>query len=148
MKRKRYIIPAATRAEIIKNNPALTFKWTISRGRYTYGYNICTLYVDGYKVSSCHGGGYDMAGTCLGEWMKLAFRNYLKRLNPKDFYGLSFYKPGKRYRPLKHWRPGCITRLNGACGFSSMESILQAFGLYLTYPDRKSRDRVYTLRSF
>lgn len=44
----------------------LQFKWTISRGRDTYGYNICSLYVDGKKVSGCSGGGYDMMGTCLG----------------------------------------------------------------------------------
>ena len=147
MKRKRYIIPAATRAEIVRNNPALTFKWTVSRGRNTYGYNICTLYADGYKVSTCNGG-YDMAGTCLGEWIKLAFRNYLKRLTPSNYYGLSFYKPGKRYRPLKHWRPGCIVKIDGACGFSSMKSILAELGFYLTRLESRANMTVYALRSF
>lgn len=35
-----------------KNNEKtynLYFKWTISKGRNTYGYNICTLLVDGEK---------------------------------------------------------------------------------------------------
>ena len=49
-----------------RDGAVLTFKWTVSRGRDSYGYNIVTLRVDGDKVSSCNGGGYDMKGTCLG----------------------------------------------------------------------------------
>jgi hypothetical protein len=33
----------------------LEFKWSVSKGRDTYGYDICSLYVDGKKVSSCYG---------------------------------------------------------------------------------------------
>ena len=51
----------------------LEFIWTVSRGRETYGYNICSLYSNGVKVSSCNGGGYDMQGVCLA--------NYLNKLN-------------------------------------------------------------------
>lgn len=54
------------------------FKWTVSRGRDTYGYNICTLYVDGLRVARCNGGGYDMKGTCYGDFLA---RNFAARLN-------------------------------------------------------------------
>jgi hypothetical protein len=36
----------------------LKFKYTTSKGRDSYGYNICSLWVDGEKVSSTCGGGY------------------------------------------------------------------------------------------
>jgi len=97
----------------------LTFKWGVSRGRYTYGYNICSLYVEGKKVASCNGGGYDMKGTCFGDWIEKEFQEQLKTLNLDEFYGLQEYD-GKRI-------------LDGACGFSSMERILKALGYKLTY---------------
>jgi hypothetical protein len=61
----------------------LQFKWTISRG-----YNICSLYVDGKKVSGCSGGGYDMMGTCLGAWIQKEFAEELKSLEVDKYYGL------------------------------------------------------------
>lgn len=76
----------------------LEFKWTISRGRDTYGYNICSLYVNGYKVSSCNGGGYDMKGTALGNYIAKAFPDRLLKLN-KEYYGLTFHDPN--YDPGK-----------------------------------------------
>jgi hypothetical protein len=79
-----------------------SFRWTISRGRDTYGYNICTLYIDGQKVSRCDGGGYDMEGTCLGIWLENHARPYLLKL-AKEFYGLTFhdpnFNPGKAVLP-------------------------------------------------
>jgi hypothetical protein len=97
----------------------LEFKWTVSRGKDTYGYNVCSLYVNGKKVSSCNGGGYDMKGTALGSWIAREYQERLVNLKPEDmpkqshysynekktiedgryFYGLSFhdpdYDPGK-----------------------------------------------------
>jgi len=74
------------------------WKWSVSRGRDTYGYNICTLYIDGRKVSACNGGGYDMEGTCLGHWFAAHAKTRLLTLT-KEFYDLSFhdpdYDPGK-----------------------------------------------------
>lgn len=76
----------------------LEFRWTISRGRDSYGYNICSLWVDGQKVSSCNGGGYDMEGTALGTWVAARYAGRLIRLRKnklgKDgFYGLTFHDP-------------------------------------------------------
>lgn len=62
----------------------LEFRWTVSRGRDTYGYNICSLYADGAKVSSCNGGGYDMKGTSLGNWIARAYADRLLKLRPSQ----------------------------------------------------------------
>lgn len=56
----------------------LQFRWGVSRGRDTYGYNICSLYADGFKVGSCNGGGYDMKGTVLGHFIAAAFDERLR----------------------------------------------------------------------
>jgi hypothetical protein len=69
----------------MRQDYVLRFKWTESRGRDTYGYNICTLYVNGTKVTSCNGGGYDMVGTCLGDWLTKEFADRIRRI-PKAKY--------------------------------------------------------------
>jgi hypothetical protein len=97
----------------------LTFKWSTSRGRDTYGYTICSLFVDGKKVSSCNGGGYDMRGTCFGSWLEKQFSEDIKKLDVTHFYGIREYE-GKRY-------------LDGACGFNSMRSIAKALGYQVRY---------------
>ncbi len=117
------------------------FRWTVSRGRYTYGYNICTLYIDGDKVASCNGGGYDMQGTCLADWLVEAEPERLKHLSTnygsstpdsRGFYGLFYQNPktGKRQR---RWTAGCSVGLDGACGFSSIERIGNALGYKFQY---------------
>lgn len=77
----------------------LTTKWGVSRGRDTYGYNICSLYVDGSKVSSCSGGGYDLTGTVVGLWLAKAYAERLRKKIKAAHYGLCFinpnYDPGK-----------------------------------------------------
>jgi hypothetical protein len=75
-----------------KQTHHLQFKWTESRARDTYGYNICTLYVDGVKRGCCNGGGYDMQGTSLGHWIQREFRDRLLKLKT-PFYGLTFHDP-------------------------------------------------------
>ena len=88
----------------------LEFKWGISKGKDTAGYNICSLYADGKKVSSCNGGGYDMKATALGDWIANAFEKELLKLKipfqyingkkVKTYYGLSFHNPN--YDPGKY----------------------------------------------
>lgn len=95
---------------------SLEFKWTVSRGRDTYGYNICSLYVNGKKAYSCNGGGYSMDGTCLGDWMEKEFQDELKTLDVEKYYGLRKYDDGD------------VIYVDGACGFSSMKRILEALG--------------------
>ena len=112
----------------------LQFKWSVSRGRDTYGYDICSLYVDGIKVSSCNGGGYDMKGTAFGDWLQKEFQTELKKLNPNDFYGIRVYDD-KLY-------------LDGACGYSSMERIVNALGYSLKSNQGTSKiDNVIMLKN-
>lgn len=109
----------------------LEFKWGVSRGRDTYGYNICSLYVGGKKVSSCNGGGYDMKGTAFGDWIEKQFQSELKKLNPSDFYGMRVYD-------------GEVV-LDGACGFSSIERIVNALGYTIKFDRSTSKNRQLAL---
>ena len=130
----------------------LKYKWTTSRARDSYGYNVCTLFVDGEKVGRCNGGGYDMTGTSLAQWVETNFKNDLLKLK-EEFYGLSFHDPNwepskeiiereetglslglERYQDFykqssklpteKH----TIPQIDGACGVDSVRKILEALG--------------------
>ena len=128
----------------------LVFKRTVSRGRNTYGYNICSLWVNGRKQTSCNGGGYDMQGTCLAEYIKANYQDRLIKLKAnygsgdrgKGFYGLSFYKNHKRRRASSE---GAEIYLDGACGFSSIERIATKIGLKLQCVHSSTNETVYTL---
>lgn len=105
----------------------LEFRWTVSRGRDTYGYNICTLYVDNIKVSSCNGGGYDMQGTCLGEWLQTVEPEKIKHLNASTYYGLFHYN-SKTKNSQKIGSKNSETYLDGACGLDCITRIGNALG--------------------
>lgn len=131
---------------------ALIFKWTVSRARDTYGYNVCSLWVDGKKVSSCNGGGYDMNGTCLADWMDTEHPDKLTRLranygsgdNGTGFYGLVHWNKRtkkRQKRASKHTK----TYLDGACGFSAMERVLNKLGHSLKCIFSKESAQVYIL---
>lgn len=87
----------------------LEFKWTVSRGRDTYGYNICTLYANSEKVARCNGGGYDMTGTCLGNFIAKRYAERLRKLKipmsqrngvaVREYYGLTYHDPD--FNPAK-----------------------------------------------
>lgn len=76
------------------------------------------LYIDGRLVGSCGGGGYDMRGACLGEFLTNAFKGELEALwervedQPERPYGL--YEGGY---------------VNGACGLNCMIEIAGLIGL-------------------
>lgn len=74
----------------------LEFRWTVSRGRDTYGYNVCSLYVDGTKVAACNGGGYDMEGTCLGTFIARNYGERLRGLKLDDMPGQSHWESNHR----------------------------------------------------
>lgn len=144
----------------------LEFRWTTSRGRETYGYNICSLWVDGSKVSSCNGGGYDMKGASLADFMA---KEYQERLllcigkqsrchqyhstehgfdqthAPKGTNGRgesTFYGSTGYLNPeLNLYK----VSLDGACGFSSMERIAKAIGLTLQWKGQNRQTENYIL---
>ena len=51
-------------------------------------YLTCALREGGRKVASCSGGGYDMLGTVLGEWLSATYPDRLSKLNVKDKHNL------------------------------------------------------------
>lgn len=108
--------------------------WAVSRGRDSYGYNICRAdsYVLGQRFKTI-GGGYDMIGTVIGKYIQTRFQTELLKLvsdnqeNSKpyvnewfqlsNFYGLTF-------RPSEN-----RVSLDGGCGIESMLKIAVALGL-------------------
>lgn len=94
----------------------LELRYSVSRGHETHGWTICSLYdaMANKKLATTMGGGYDLRATVLGEWMQRIFQSQLMALNITDFYGLFETKNGRR--------------LDGGCGWSSMEAILKAMG--------------------
>ena len=148
------------------------FKYTTSRGRDSYGYNICSLWVDGEKKASTCGGGYDMKGTALGNWISRKFQKELLTFN-KSFYGLKFYNPNwqpstecleeekkdeltkltglARYQDFYKQSSNLPTEkhthatLDGACGFECMTAILKNIGYSLKYVDGTTNTTTYIL---
>lgn len=108
----------------------LDLKWTVSRGRDTYGYNIATL-TDrntSKRYRTC-GGGYDMTGTVFGQWLTETHQERLLKLKPESvpytgsrtqhptLYGLFFKTDtGAAY-------------CDGGCGIESMLRIAETIGL-------------------
>jgi hypothetical protein len=144
------------------NKYNLKYKWTTSRARDSYGYNVCTLLVDGVKKGRCDGGNYDMTGTSLAIWVENEFKEKLLKLK-NSFYGLTFHDPNwkpsqeivkreeegkslglERYQDFykqssklstdKH----TIPQIDGACGVSSVERILNNIGFQHRCIDYKS----------
>ncbi len=102
----------------MKNYKFLEMKWSVSKGRDTYGYNICTLW-DGNTAYRCSGGGYDLQGTVFAEWLTVHYMDEIvEKLKPyddsdrdNDNYGFNKYN-GKYF-------------LAGACGLDSIIRIAQ-----------------------
>jgi hypothetical protein len=139
----------------------LSVKWSVSRGRDTYGYNICTITDQNTgKRYRCNGGGYDMEGTSFGEWLEATHQTELAAISgraqtftdwrdpsalnlgttrtanpsPDALYGFTFHREPSA-RPVS---------LDGACGMSSMRKIAEAIGLELTRThDRKGNTTGY-----
>lgn len=116
--------------ELFMNCKFLQIKWSISRGRDTYGYNICTL-KDSFSKPMffrCNGGGYDMQGTVLSNWL---ITNYYHRLNTLHAHlkvGDSENRSGVNYG-LFLSQEGKRIYLDGACGLSSMINIAKKIGI-------------------
>lgn len=127
----------------------LEISWSVSRGRDTYGYNICRLddSVNRHRFR-CMGGGYDMIGTVFAEWFQTYYPEKLKALlagrktedcnysvkgyvRIPEFYGLTFTPEGE-------------PRLDGGCGIESMRRIVEACGFDVEWSgDKRGRTRAY-----
>ena len=64
----------------------ITITWGVSKARDTLGYTTCSCRdINGTFVARCNGGGYDLRGTVIGEWMTGAFQKELNALPTKSF---------------------------------------------------------------
>jgi hypothetical protein len=131
----------------------LEFKFGESKGRETYGWGTCTLNICGARVSSCKGGGYDFAGTCLAEWMCGQFSGELQALPgyftsenrvSGGYYGLRWHKNGVT---LAAWEAGASMYLDGGCGLDSMRAILKAIGYSLRSVLSNRKQSIYRLEA-
>ncbi|MBO7327596.1 MAG: hypothetical protein J6W00_02355 [Lentisphaeria bacterium] len=150
---KKYLMSYKEREEFCNLISTLEFRWTISRERDTYGYNICSLWINGVeKVASTCGGGCDMKGTVLAAFIREYFPEQLKKMDSGKHYGLTFWDPngkGVRGRYLKHYKEGCKFYLDGACGFREMEHFLKEIGFYLGNPIiNKANTQVYQFKAY
>lgn len=113
----------------------ITLKWT-SGG---YGNRVRLQDKRGNTLAITSGGGYDMAGTVLGDFISHNFGRVVGKLDARDFYGLSHYCPrSRRYlnKAGKHSR----LYLEGGTGWDSMCRILERVGFKLckVYSDNKT----------
>jgi len=126
----RTLLSKAKQEQFLDENwrfKTLHFKWGKS------GMHKCTLYDkrDGI-LGSAGGMGYDKKGSAFGDFITTHFQAELKRLNTKDYYGLTHYnkKTKKRQtRASKHTK----TYVDGACGFNCMENIMNKIGFQLEF---------------
>ena len=107
----------------------LALSWSTSKGRDTYGYNICRLdNCNTDKRHKCIGGGYDMVGTVVGEYLEEAFQDRLVAAGSvvTGLYGTRRTAEGK-------------VSINGACGLECVIKIAEVIGVNITsnYNSRK-----------
>ena len=124
----------------------LTLRRGTSRGRDTYGYNLVTATSTrtGRKYR-CSGGGYDMAGTVLGDYLQDVAQDRLRAL--RDTVATEPYGCGGDWthavdRSLYGltWSPTGLAYLDGACGVSCMERLAARVGIDLSpVYDRSTR---------
>lgn len=130
----------------------LKIKRSTSRGQDTYGYIIITL-TDGntgkkYRTS---GGGYDMRGSVLGEWLNTVYATELKALaslaegtiqngqynSRRDKNAQSSINRNQHYYGLlaRYDAKGNVERvsIDGACGVSEVMTVARAIGLSIEY---------------
>ena len=144
----------------MKDLKLLVYKWTTSKAERSYGWNICSLYADGVKMSSTCGGGYDMQGTAFGDFIQDEYQERLLKLHRRAGTRWSVSPSGnhKRLKPIKRakepWSAGVWWRgelyglsayykrgetkpfkvcLDGGCGMESMKKIARNIGITTAY---------------
>ena len=119
----------------MKNFTLLSITWSVSRGRDTEGWNICTL-TNGQtgKKYSTKGGGYDMKGTVFADYLQNVHQDKLLLLKDRlDMYdGMHGYfsnRTTRRLRGATYHTNGNYISLDGAYGLEGMIRIAEACGL-------------------
>ena len=139
----KYLLNKQTRQKFLSDNwklETLVFRWGKSGMRPVRIYdkrNDRTQFNAG-------GYGYDKKGTAFGQFIAHYFWAELKRLDSSKFYGLRHYNNKTRKsqkRASKHTK----TSIDGACGFSSMERILNKIGFGLEFITETKHEIIYKL---
>ncbi len=114
----------------------LSISWSVSRGRDTYGYNICRLDDrNNGKRFKCTGGGYDMVGTAFGDWLEDTYQERLLALKDRANYtrtAAGEFVPANREDSLygmAYLEKDNRISLDGACVIECMIRIAEAIGL-------------------
>ena len=113
--------------EHINNNNSIVLeeKWSVSKGRETYGYNICSLWYGKIKVASCNGGGYDMSSSSLSIFINLYFQDRLNSITSENFeYGLYKNVDGNNY-------------ISYGIGINAINKIIQHCGMFVRVKEVK-----------
>jgi hypothetical protein len=120
------------------NNPKythLSLSWSVSRGKDTYGYNICRLDDSNTgKRFKCSGGGYDMVGTVFAQWLMDTYPIELCGLNIHANHFVSktegsVSNPNGKYYAARYYVDENRMYIDGACGLDSILEIAKAIGL-------------------
>ncbi len=137
----------------------LSLSWAVSKGRDTYGYNICRLDAPGYHTPDVYhqaerfktmGGGYDMVGTVIGDWLQSHYQDRLKALHERAMAEVRNKEYKSRstedtlYGMVAYYaEAGHLIKidLDGACGDSSMETIAKAIGVHWSYTSSRKGHR-------
>ena len=120
----------------------LAIKWTVSRARDTYGWNICTLTDTRGRKARCNGGGYDMVGTVVADWLQDWHQSELLTIHERAgrFYRNGSFESrnesesglyGMTYLQNDDDASGRVV-IDGACGIESVRRIARAIGLELS----------------
>jgi len=121
------------------NTNFLSISWSTSRGRDTYGYNICRL--DSSNTGRryrCSGGGYDMIGTVVADWLRAEHQSRLAAVHDRraSEHGTSGYEtlpwPRHRLYGLHFNRNNETYSVDGACGVESVRAIAEAVGISMS----------------
>lgn len=110
----------------------LDLSWSTSKGRDTYGYNIARLDDTSNKHRfKCMGGGYDMIGTCFGNWLAHYYQERLLAIKEQAFRregGGNLDETKGLYGMYYNEKTNKVT-CDGGCGIQSMIKIAEAIGL-------------------
>jgi len=118
----------------------------------------CRVYRDGFLLKGLTAGGcgYDREGKAFSNWMMAQpeIAEGIKHLTansgsmdtPTGYYGLSHYN-AKAKKWQKRSSKNTQSRVDGACGFSSMTKIMQALGYKVTYGGGNKLSNFYIIES-
>ena len=110
-----------------------SIKYSTSRAAESYGYNRVTVtdLSTGKKYITV-GGGYDMTGKAVGNWIADIMQSEIAQLVPYQVYdkatGFTHNDRAISLYGLEHNKDKNVFTIDGACGMSAVEQIVKATG--------------------